>query len=67
MGPFTGAGAGQYAEGGVRTGRQADPGYKRPQPEQQPSSPSGSAAGFAGEHCKHCSFTRFIMQPSMGP
>ena len=48
-----GGGAGQHAEEGVKTGRQADPDYKRPQPQQQqqPSSPSATTAGFAGEPC----------------
>lgn len=43
-----GGGAGAHAEEGVKTGRQADPAYRRPQPEAQPSSPSATA-GFAGE------------------
>lgn len=32
----------------MKTGRQADADYKRPQPNQHPSSPSASSAGFTG-------------------
>ena len=43
-----------HAEGGVKTGRQADPSYKRPeaeqqQPEQRSSEPPAASAGFSGE------------------
>ena len=49
-----GGGAEQHAEGGVKTGREANPSYKRPEPEKQqkesaPSKPDSVSAGFASE------------------
>lgn len=52
MGVSAGKGAEAHDEGGVKTGRQANPAYKRPQPDepssQEAESPT-SSAGFAGE------------------
>ena len=67
----SGAGAEQHAEGGIRTGRQADPGYKRPQQEQQPSPPPASTAGFAGAlasaaACARCAFSALQLGPVAG-
>ena len=45
-----GGGAGAHAEEGVKTGRQADPDYKRTGSDAaQGSKPPAPTAGFAGE------------------
>ena len=62
--PFAGGGAGTHAEGGVKTGRQADPHYKRSEREQQPSSPSATA-GPSGERVSLRSAAGFFVLVGM--
>ena len=46
----TGGGAEAHAEGGLKTGRQADPAYKQPDADQPAADePLAPTAGFAGE------------------